>query len=76
MSLAIIWEPAAETVLLRHWHTAEKIDAAVIRFAQTGEGHVERIGPRYRLRIAGHDVIFRVDEAARTMRIFGVYRLQ
>ena len=73
MSLEILWEPGAERALLRHWHTAEKIGAAVLRFAGTGEGDVERIGPRYRLRAAGHHVIFRVDDAAQTLIVFGVY---
>jgi hypothetical protein len=78
VSLTILWEPGAEAALLRipSWRTAAAVDAGVIRFAETRRGDVERIGPRYRLTVAGHHVVFRIDDAAETLTVYGVYPLR
>lgn len=47
MSFRIVWHPAARHDFLQLTRsTATNIDAAVIRFAATREGRIERIHPR------------------------------
>ena len=81
MSLRTRWHPAAEEQL-KHigWHPAESVDAAVIRFATTGRGDVERTGPgEYRLRVGVYRVWFMVERASdpqmseSVMHVLGVY---
>jgi hypothetical protein len=58
MSFLARWHPAAEEQL-KHigWHPAERVDAAVIRFAETGRGDIERIDrDHYRLRVGAYRV--------------------
>ncbi len=75
MRLTVAWHPAALHALYTlHWQTAAAIDAVVIRFAETGEGELERIPPRYRLRAGRYDVICNIDSAAREMTVFWLYK--
>lgn len=47
----ILWHPAALSVLYRlHPWTAAAVDRSVIRFAETGVGHIEWVAPYHRLR--------------------------
>ncbi len=76
MSLRPCWYPGAEEQL-KHigWHPAESVDAAVIRFARTGRGDIERLNvpDHYRLRVGVYRVWFRVDRAEGVMHVLGVY---
>jgi mRNA-degrading endonuclease RelE of RelBE toxin-antitoxin system len=75
MRLEVHWHPAALAALYRvHWRTGAAIDAQVIRFAETGQGEVERIPPRYRLRAGAYDVIFVVDRGARALTVLWFHR--
>jgi len=75
MTLRIRWHPTAEEVL-KHigWHPAERVDAAVIRFAATGLGEIHRspLG-EYRLRIGPYDVWFTVDRGEGVMDVVSVH---
>jgi hypothetical protein len=77
MSLRICWQLAAE----RHlkdigWHPAESVDAAVIRYAATGRGDIERLNANhYRLRVGVYRVWLRIDDqpVGAVMHVLGVY---
>ncbi len=74
MILRARWDLAAE----RHlkdigWHPAEFVDAAVIRFATTGRGDIERKGTEYRLRVGPYRVWFMIDHTEGVMHVLGVY---
>jgi mRNA-degrading endonuclease RelE of RelBE toxin-antitoxin system len=58
------------------WHPAESVDAAVIRFAETQRGDVERVPPYYRLRVGVYRVRFTIDHETRTMNVLSVYRVR
>ena len=57
MTRLLDWHPVAIRDLQEiHWKTAARIDAAVMLFAKTGEGNIERIPTdprRIRLRARG-----------------------
>ena len=75
MSLRTRWHPGAEEQL-KHigWHPAESVDAAVIRFATTGRGDLERLSlDYYRLRVGRYRVWFMIDRAEGVMHVLGVY---
>lgn len=55
-------------------HAAFTVDRAVIRFAMTGEGHLEWVAPYHRLRAGVHDVVLHVDREASTIDVLFVYR--
>ena len=75
MSYRILWHPAAEHQLMElGWHSAENVDAAVIRFAETGRGDVEWVPPYYRLRVGVCRVRFTIDRGAQVMNVLFVYR--
>jgi len=77
MRLAISWHPAALVALYGlHWRTAASIDAAVMAFAATGEGRVERIPRRpllHVLRVGSARVVIQVDPTARTLLVVYLY---
>lgn len=76
MRLRIAWNfPALVTLYDLPLHSAMLVDRAVIRFAETGEGYVERIPPYYRLRIGAYRVRFTVDREADTMNVLFLYRV-
>jgi mRNA-degrading endonuclease RelE of RelBE toxin-antitoxin system len=75
MRLRIAWSyPALITLYDLPMHSAMLVDRAVIRFAETGEGDVERIPPYYRLRVGMYRVRFTVDLEAGTMNVLFLYR--
>jgi hypothetical protein len=75
MSFAIHWDPAALVVFYRlPMHLATIVDRTVIRFAATGEGHLEWVPPHHRLRAGVHDVVLGLDLEARTLTVLRIYR--
>ncbi len=73
MSWHIHWMAAAERDLREiHWETAARIDAAVLVFAATGRGRLDRrrTEPLHRRLLAdgGQAVIF-IDAATRTIHV-------
>lgn len=61
MSWRLAWSVPAERALLNlHWREGTRVDAAVIRFAETGEGDVFRLHTddvvTVRLRVRPHGV--------------------
>ena len=55
-------------------HSATIVDRAVIRFAATGEGHLEAVPPHHRLRAGVHDVVLRIDLETDTVTVLRIYR--
>jgi mRNA-degrading endonuclease RelE of RelBE toxin-antitoxin system len=78
MSWAHEWHPVAEDDLRRmHWREAARVDAAVQRLAESGQGRVEPVrGERnlYRLRVSRSVVLFARDSASRTIRVWRVFK--
>ena len=65
----LVFEPAAQTALLKHRSAAKAIVAKIERYAATGAGDVKALvgRPGKRLRIGDFRVIF--EENATTIRI-------
>lgn len=77
MSLEIAWHvPALRTLRELPMHSAMVVDRAVIRFAETGEGHLEWDPPHHRLRAGVHDVLLAIDRMARAMTVLRIYRMR
>ena len=75
MRLRIAWgHPAFATFYTLHLKQAEAVDRAVIRFAETGEGNLEREPPYYRLRTGTHDALLAIDYEARMMTVLRILR--
>jgi hypothetical protein len=75
MRLRIAWNyPALVTLYNLHMHSAMLVDRAVIRFADTGEGDIDRIPPYYSLRVGVYRVRFAVDRETGTMNVLFLYR--
>ncbi len=73
----IIWTPPALYVFYElSPHTAMVVDRAVIRFAQTGEGHLSPIAPHHRLRAGVHDAVLDIDVEADTVTVLHLYRMR
>lgn len=75
------WHPVAEADLRRiPWQLAARVDAAVMRYAATGEGPVGRAVPtdprRLWLRVPGAIAILYADERTRTLMISRVFRVR
>lgn len=69
------WHPAA----LAAWHWlpmrfARRVDAAVIAFAERGDGEIEWVAPHHRLKAGKHDVVLSIDVTSRTLTVIDVYR--
>ncbi len=76
MRLRIAWNyPALIALYDLPMHSAMLVDRAVIRFAETGQGAVERIPPYFRLRAGVYGVRFTVDRETRTMNVLFLYRV-
>jgi mRNA-degrading endonuclease RelE of RelBE toxin-antitoxin system len=78
MSWIVAWAPQAKQALNRlPWKDAANIDAAVLRFAATGEGAVERFASddaaTIRLRVGDYRVRLTVDEMATTLCVMWLY---
>jgi hypothetical protein len=50
------------------------VDRAVIRPAETGEGHLERVPPHHRLRAGFYDVVLNIDYDNQTITVLWIYR--
>jgi hypothetical protein len=74
---AILWAPAA---LYRFYrlpiHSAALADRTMIRFAETGEGHLEWDPPHHLLRAGLHDLVLAIDRAGRTVTVLRIYRVR
>jgi hypothetical protein len=79
VSLAVVWDHAARG----YWDhlspgDALRVDRAVLRFAETGEGDVRWEPPYHRLRVAGRVGFYQadlvVDREAGTMIVLQIYR--
>jgi hypothetical protein len=75
MSFNIVWNfPALATLYALPWQRAAAIDAALIRFAETGVGRIEWVPPYYRLRIGTHEAVLTLDVETRTLTVLRIYR--
>jgi len=80
MTWTLEWHPRARWGLLNKFatrSTAEQLDAALIHFAETGQGPVTRIengSSAYRLRVDGAAAELFIDVRARTILVTRVYR--
>ena len=76
MKLGIAWDyPALTAFYALHPYEAMVVDRAVIRFAEHGEGHVERVPPYFRLHAGRYRIRFAVDVEAGRMTVLYVYRV-
>jgi hypothetical protein len=77
MSLTIIWNfPALWRFYRLPRHEAELVDAAVIAFAETGEGHIEWVAPHHRLRAGCYGAVLAIDLKVRTVTVLRIYRMR
>lgn len=79
MKLRARWSFPAEHVLKSiPWRDAERVDAAVLRFAETGQGTTERLptdsGITIRLRVSGYIAVLTLDRRAATLWVAWLYR--
>ena len=75
MRLAVAWDPAALWVFHQlPMHSATRIDRAVIRLAETGEGRLEWVAPYYRLGAGSFDVALTIDREALVLAVLRIYR--
>ena len=59
------------------WREAARVDAAVLRFAEDGEGELEWVeGSRadYRLLVPGYGILIELDAEAHTIDVWSVAR--
>jgi hypothetical protein len=78
MHWEIRWRHAA-FAMLRHidWHDASRVDAAVIRFARSGEGDLEWVqGSRadYRLLVPGYSILIELHSEEHVLEVWSVNR--
>lgn len=69
------WDPAA----LRHfnklsWAFAERIDRAVVAFAERGEGELFWDAPYYVLIAGKHNVVLSIEVESRSIAVLQIYR--
>ena len=78
MSLEIAWSyPALYDLRSIHWLHGAEVDAAIMRFATTGQGNVVRVPdqPLLRiLRVGRHRALLHADFRARTLFVVRIYR--
>jgi len=79
MSLEIEWHPVARRDLLTiSWRAAARVDAAIMRFAATGQGHIRRISPtdprKLRLFVSGAVAVLFVDISSRTVHVGRIFQ--
>jgi mRNA-degrading endonuclease RelE of RelBE toxin-antitoxin system len=80
MTWRIQWSPlAARRLRELPWRDATRVDAAVLRFAESGDGQVVRIPSddpvTLRLRVPPYFIRFTLDPFSGVMHIWTVYRL-
>jgi hypothetical protein len=70
------WSPGARAVFDRlHWHDAERVDAAVLRFVERGEGDFEPVhGDPYGLRLRAPGYIVALEIKGGGILVLDVYR--
>lgn len=72
---AIVWHyPALATWYELPGKLAEIIATTVVRFAETGAGHIEWVPPYYRLHAGTHDLALVVDREQRILTVVRIYR--
>lgn len=77
MSLRIVWNyPALAVFYDLRVHEATAVDRAVIRFAETGEGQLYRVGRHFRLRAGAFDAVLRIDTRERILHVLRIYRVR
>ncbi|MEZ4300702.1 MAG: hypothetical protein R3B70_37550 [Polyangiaceae bacterium] len=77
MSFAVVWHrPALFTLRELPMHTAMVVDRAILRFAETGTGHLEWDPPYHRLRAGLHDAVLTIDTEARKLTVLRIYRMR
>lgn len=78
MSLEIIWSyPALYDLRSIHWLHGTDVDAAIMRFAMTGQGNIVKVPdqPSLRvLRVGRYRVLLRADFPAQTLFVVRIYR--
>ena len=74
----INWGPVARTALLNMpWNHAERVDAAVLRYAATGKGDTSKVAEErfgVWLRASGYVVRLRLYPASRTVGVLYMFR--
>lgn len=76
MRLRVTWNDEAETYFDR-WLTLavkRRVGGAILRYAETGEGDVQRRPPHDVLRAGVYDVDLSIDEQAGTVCVIRIYR--
>jgi len=79
MTWRVEWSPRAihDLLHLPHWRDAARVDAAIERYAATGEGDLRHFAvAEYRLRVGNIRVRLSFDQASKTMHVWSVYRLR
>ena len=76
MSWQVRWSNVCDNDVRRmHWRLATRICAAVLKYAETGRGTIERESGGYRIRVNGAVALAHLDVTTRTIdvrRIFAV----
>ncbi|MFT3768799.1 MAG: hypothetical protein QM820_25415 [Minicystis sp.] len=80
MSWLVQWsEPGLHTLRRIHWRDAARVDAAVMRFAETGTGDVFRLSwddhVTLRLRVRPYGVRLTYDRSGGVLTVWSVYEL-
>jgi hypothetical protein len=74
MRFRIVWNyPALVTFYDLRVREATEIDRAILRFAETGEGHLSWVAPHHRLRAGAHDAVLAIDPAERIVTVLRIY---
>lgn len=78
MMWTIVWSDVTTHDVRRiPWPIAARACAAVIEFADTGRGHVERVSPHdpwvLRVRARGASALIRLDVPAQTLFVWRIY---
>jgi hypothetical protein len=79
MTYEVLWHARAVRQLLDlHWNQGSFVDAAVLRYAASGEGVVRKVatadGDELRLHAGSFYVRFSLDRTARTLTVWAVRR--
>lgn len=78
MKLEIGWSyPALDDLRSLHWLHGADVDAAIMRFAATGQGNIVQVPDRPSLRIlrvGRYRALLRADFRARTLFVVRIYR--
>lgn len=80
MKWHIRWSyPGERTLLQIPWREASRVDAAIMRFAETGAGDIVRLrtddAVTLRLRVAPYGVRFTLDRVSGVLTVWSIYKL-